>query len=293
MRIKKGFVVVVNNSWYAGFIPFYIYFALRANPDAHVYIFFRGVLSNKIREQLKVLFPVSEKEQFTIFENYKFDYCNDAFTTKALRWTIKFNADVIPEYLYIGDVDIILANESVSLFEQHIEHLATLKLPYSNVIRGDQKRITGLHFIKTREYVKCMHNTIEKYDHLLKQGIRRWNGSNEKFLYNMLNEINLLPETNDGSSYDSLGYNPKLLNFRPHHGVHLGAFRGVIENKPLEYLKYYKSPQYLKYFIDLLSAFDENLVLYNVIDKADYAIKIIFRKALLYAKQLITEGTKI
>ena len=109
----------------------------------------------------------------------------------------------------------------------------------------------------------------------------------------MLNEINLLPETNDGSSYDSLGYNPKLLNFRPHHGVHLGAFRGVIENKPLEYLKYYKSPQYLKYFIDLLSAFDENLVLYNVIDKADYAIKIIFRKALLYAKQLITEGTKI
>lgn len=292
MNSDNGFVVVVDSSWYVGFIPFYIYFALRACPGAQVFIYLRGKLSDGIRNQIEILSP---EGRWTVFENYKIDYPTNIFTTKALRWTILHDIDLMPKNLYIGDVDITVSIEEPSLFEQHLTHCSVIDLPYSNVIRGNQRRMTGLHFIKTCKYMKCMHDIIEKYDDYLKQGnTSQWKGSNEKLLYDMLNEADLLPKTTDGSSYNSLGYDPKFLNFRPHHGAHLGAFRtGGLTKKPSEYIKYYKSLQYSKYFIDFLNAFNENPILYNMINKTNHPIERIFKRTLSYTKHLVDKETKI
>jgi len=157
--MNNGFVVVVDNSWYIGFIPFYIYFALRAYPDAQVFIYLRGKLDNEIRKQTEVLSP---KGQWTIFENYKIDYPNNVFTTKALRWTILHDTNKMSKNIYIGDIDIMFSIEEFSLFEQHLIHCLAMGLPYSNIIRGKFQRLTGLHFIKVFEYMEHMREIIKK-----------------------------------------------------------------------------------------------------------------------------------
>ena len=48
------------------------------------------------------------------------------------------------EYVYIGDIDIMIVEEILPL---HL-HIFEENLPYSNIVRKGTKRLTGLHFVK-------------------------------------------------------------------------------------------------------------------------------------------------
>lgn len=273
--MKTTFAVVVDDSWYAGFIPFYIYFALRAYPESWVLIYFRGKLSDEIREQVHILCP--DTDRFTIYEYYKPDHPRDVFTTKALRWTLALEASLIGDRLYIGDVDIMLANEKLCLFDEHDIHCDTLGLSYSNIIRNNSPRMSGLHYIQVQGYKDQMAQQIVDYDQRLKIGIaRQYQNRNEKVLFEMLANEFAVPE--EGSF--ELGYDPTKINYRPHHGVHLGILRDAGHNGKVE-------PGYLSYLTDFISALGENYNIENMLDKSDRRIQHIFNRAIKFAGKAV------
>ena len=216
--MKNLIVVVSNKSWYEGYIPFYIYFALRACPDAYIACYFMGELENstyRLLENLEV-----DKNKYKIFENYNNSYGKYPITSKLARWTIMDDFIKSFDNVYIGDIDLLLAKEDVSLFDQHINHCNQLGIPISNMVRKNENRLTGLHFFNQKEYFnKCSIN-IEILDNKIKKSILNDNveetfgGSDEIFLYQLV--LDSKPEW-----IDLL----KKSTFRPHHGTHLGLFR--------------------------------------------------------------------
>lgn len=57
--------------------------------------------------------------------------------------------EVITEYTYIGDIDILIL-EAVS--QMHIDRMMLEDLPYSNVLRPGRKALSGLHFTRSEVY---------------------------------------------------------------------------------------------------------------------------------------------
>lgn len=53
------------------------------------------------------------------------------------------------EYTYIGDIDILILED---IAPYHIAKMEKTGLPYSNVIRPNSQRLSGLHFTRTEAY---------------------------------------------------------------------------------------------------------------------------------------------
>src|SRR4051794_22713562 len=51
------------------------------------------------------------------------------------------------DYTYIGDVDIIILDRDVTA--QHLSNMEHISLPYSNRLRPNKPRLSGLHFTRT------------------------------------------------------------------------------------------------------------------------------------------------
>jgi hypothetical protein len=59
--------------------------------------------------------------------------------------------EVLTEYTYIGDLDILILERHVTA--QHVENMARIGLPYSNVVReGGPHKLSGLHFTRSDAY---------------------------------------------------------------------------------------------------------------------------------------------
>lgn len=96
------------------------------------------------------------------------------------------------------------------------------------------KRFSGLHFIQTKEYYTKVLPLIPKYieelNLVVSKRSKKWNlcmfDINEIILYELIKEsgLKLPPVAKDG--VDSVGSNYNSISFRPHHGIHLGLFRG-------------------------------------------------------------------
>ncbi|MBU9713314.1 hypothetical protein [Evansella tamaricis] len=156
------------------------------------------------------------------------------------------------EHVYIGDVDFLIVKEKPSLLEAHLNHCNKIGLPYSNKIRPNTRRMTGLHFYKTKEYYEKLSSTIDFYlshPHKLEKKILEY-GRNEIFLYELLKEKFGIGKI-------------KKYPFRPHHGFHLGILRNrnhskkfndyINRNRSLHYselknllLSYYEDPIFKK-----------------------------------------------
>ena len=158
---------------------------------------------------------------------------------------------------YIGDIDILLCKEKIDLETQHLNHCQDIKLCYSNSIRSNSKRLSGLHFFKIPEYYSLADNHIKKYRNLLDTK-KFLNKKNEGVLYNIINEANI-----GFSSYW----------FRPHHGLHLRLWQKETPNlKPI--LKDDDYYEYFKYFLKL-----EKTDLYKELFDIDKIIEIYNMKA--------------
>ena len=114
---------------------------------------------------------------------------------KAYRWLVYDTSFEQYKYLYIGDIDIYICKEAIPLHEQHIQHMESQKLVYSNIVRAYgaepkwiqeyqkilekirvytlivriyhkffyHKRLSGLHFIKVNEYYKAIKQKREQF----------------------------------------------------------------------------------------------------------------------------------
>ncbi|MGB1308737.1 MAG: hypothetical protein ACPG6B_07490 [Oceanihabitans sp.] len=210
---------------YQKYIPYYIYSIRKTYPLSFVKIFVEKELDFNIKSALQVL----QENNITNFEIVKVDieyadYKNFKIKGgggKLIRWLVGFEYFKEFEYVYIGDIDIFFLKEEVSVLHFHKAQLKQLQLPFSNKVRlfkdGNlTKRLTGLHFFKTKEYFEKVEPIISKIkkDAIFRseylQGLKR----DEHFLYKINKE--------------AFQFHDKTVSKaeRPWHGLHLGITRG-------------------------------------------------------------------
>lgn len=214
---------------YTQYIPFYIYSILKSYPEYYVKIFVNKKL-NSIENKALEMIRERLSTNFEIRENYFKEFNIEELKIpeegkKALRFLLPKEEFLNFENVYFGDIDFLIVKETPNLLEGHLEHCKKTGLPYSNIVRKNSKRLTGLHFYKVDEYYNKMDEIIYSYlenkdklvSHLSKY---KWD---EEFLYDIVKE---------GIGFEGLS----KYDYRPHHGFHIGTIRhgkitkGYLEN---------------------------------------------------------------
>lgn len=211
----------------------------------------------------------------------------------AMRWFFYDNCFQEYRSIYIGDIDMFICKENIGIYEQHLKHCEQLNLPYSNYIRITSKvetpniklilknlfkvdlktllnmfkkrevyfeRFTGLHFVKTNEYYPRVSKHFSEFISLITKeapivdpNLYYRSEYNEVLLYRLINKsgIGLPPISPDSPGIDYK--NPTNISFRPHHGIHMGIFRGksVILNQQ-QVLKSYVYNDYILQYSSLI-----------------------------------------
>ena len=203
--MKPLCIAAVVNEGYQEYIPLYLYFIFRAYPEYEVIIYFTGRLYPEVSECLDLVRGLG---RFTVKPlPYVYNPSNPRML-KALRWVLCDDAFSDFNNVYIGDVDMFIVPEEVPLHEIHERHCTEIGLPYSNRVRGGQRRLTGLHFVQTAAYFPRMLPTIHKYRKLIADDAIPI--GNEEILYRMMEESVGLPQIRG--------------DFVTHHGMHARAF---------------------------------------------------------------------
>ncbi len=249
-------VVVAGGDFFQDYIPIFIYSVLKSYPNYTVIVYVVGRLKNHLIKSIDLLksigtfiikenaiskildLKISSDNEFKIEK----DYLDKKLTSKLeryLRWIIIDEDLMTFKYIYFGDIDIFIVPEKLSLLEQHKNHMTKTNLCYSNKLRdATQKfdRLTGLHFIKTKEYFEKTRNVIEKYQNMIKN--RNLNIDNdEKLLYKIIFESDL----------EMISRNE---DFRPNHGIHFGLFKSFSISYLNETFSHFKS--YAKPFLNMI-----------------------------------------
>lgn len=220
----------VSGSEYQEFIPVYIYSILCSYPDYFVFIFCGEKIKQNVRKSIDILEQIGN---FKIFENHlpgHSEKIKKGVAAACKRWLLYISEFLDFDFLYIGDVDIFILPEKLSLLDQHLIHCQTLKLDYSNVRRrASAKRMSGLHFVKVAPYFKKMLPIINKYSKsILNEKSNYEVVDDEAMLFDMVNEsgLGLCPQATSIEYAD-----PRVPSFRPYHGIHLAVFRDLIVKK--------------------------------------------------------------
>ena len=183
---------------YKSFVVPYMYFAFRNNPNSAFEFVLDDVegfvLENEeVLSYLKSLGCIYHLRSTPKLKNYpRMD--------NSLRFILE--PELKAEYVYIGDVDIMIIE---NIFSKH-RHVFEQGLPYSNVIRTNTKKLTGLHFCKYSEQYP-----LPNVDDLIEQF-----PNDEDLLYAIMER--------KGMIFDLEVYNQKI-GIRPLHGVHMSLNR--------------------------------------------------------------------
>ena len=214
--MKQLCIVCVVNAKYERFIPIFALSIFRAYPDYAVRIYIQDQLSRKIQRAVDM---VREEGSLEIVPNCLDGYPNTPQVFKSLRWVLHDEAFYDYEHVYFGDIDMFMCRETPSLLDFHVDRCKRVGLPYSNVVRPDSERLSGLHFVITKPYFEGTLETIRQYDEMLKQDRLKLadKGGNEKLLYEMMEKSIGLPPPCTKEEFGKQ---------RPHHGIHLGLWRG-------------------------------------------------------------------
>ena len=230
-------VTTVVNKAYQKYIPSFCYFCTKSYPYYGIKLFLTEKLVPKYKE------IVVELPQVEIIENAFTGFPKASQELKTLRWII--TPEIFEGYdnIYVGDVDLLICRESQTLEDQHVKHCEEICLPYSNSVRPNSTRFSGLHFVRREFYYAEMLPIIKKYAKKLREG-ELCNSKNETILYNMIKE-------------SGLGF-PKNW-FRPHHGLHLGLWRRgprKIEQRYWDVIDKSAYRRYYEYYLTLKNAGD-------------------------------------
>ncbi len=184
------------NKEYEYFVPLYIYFVLRSNPEAFVEIGLEDaeLYKSKNSQAINIL-----HEKFG--EKFKLSSVNfEGVLPGAVRFITEPTLAQDFDYVYIGDIDILIMDNNIQKI--HTENMAENDAPFSNIIRGTQNdRLSGLHFAPTN--LQYPLNITKEVDVSAENNTL---GADERALYNIMK--------NKGAMI------PKDLNFRPTHGIH-------------------------------------------------------------------------
>jgi hypothetical protein len=216
-------------------------------------------------------FEIVEKYSFGI---EKIHLPNYPGIMKSLRFLFYDNRFKKYKSIYIGDIDMFICKEEPGIYQQHLKHCDILNLPYSNYIRNTAKiekpniksfvrnllarefsvaiktlkkksiyikRLSGLHFVITEPYYNAVKQYFnEVFDYIINEAHSKDSDLfyrsefDEMLLYMLIEKANIgLPPLSPDSP--GLDYNNSSnINFRPHHGLHMGIFRSesnIIQQK--------------------------------------------------------------
>lgn len=173
------------------FVLPYIYSVLRNDPSAAVEIMVDGA-EEYLAKNAKALGVIGSQERVRI-RNIDCD-SRDANYMRFLR-----EPETKSDYVYIGDVDILVVGENVT--DVHIANSKKLGLPYSNIVRPCGTRFSGLHFTQWDAFYPLEPPPPSKM---------RAIGGDEQLLMQMVL---------------GRGFAPPAGDFRPTHGIHFSLNR--------------------------------------------------------------------
>lgn len=184
-------------------LPLYAFFALSSTPDAVVEMVVSDPSAAFIdNHAAKLSWLLAEFGSDSLCARNMFPNMQNRTKTSN---TYRFLEQPVRNatFTYIGDVDIFLT-QSV-LDPRRLQQMQRNNIPYSNIIRPNTTRLTGLMLLHTRDfYTPELLQAQQDLDA---------NGNDEEFLYQLVNASGLgLPGTNE--------------TYRPAHGLHLSTNRG-------------------------------------------------------------------
>ncbi len=301
---KVCLTTVVTGAFYQEFIPFLLYSCNFSYPQYDMVIFVYGKLCDRVRNMVEML----NLKNVSIIEysNQNIKRRN-RFVHKCLRWVLwtdKFNEY---DYLYVVDVDILYVKEPLPIHVQHLRHMQNTDLSYDNLRRITtvnpssivqvvsrirragfrslkyflrerkvENRVSGLHFVDVKKYYSILSpDALKKYERMLETGEvfdHVMSSSDEAFLYHILKEEGLSPDSlscqTDSVSMLDFTHCDRM-EFRPHHGIHLGMFRGNYS----PFLPILQSSTY-SYYVKSYKEFYKNDPVYNmIVENADKRIR--------------------
>lgn len=187
---------------YEMFAPLYIYFALKNNPNSYVEI---GVEdANSYINENKVQIDILERMFGDRFKFTTVDF--DGKLPGAVRFITEPEMADHCDYVYIGDIDIILLDNDIE--SKHKQNMRENKESFSNIIRKpsdteDKKyRLSGLHFAPID-----LQYPLPDLDDIDTSDNNSIYGADEHVLYQ------IMEKNGEMISRD--------LSFRPEHGIHL------------------------------------------------------------------------
>lgn len=214
------FLAQGTGSYFRFLIP-YALFALFHHPGACVeMIVDRPLLfSNTHKKELKVLRNTFGDASIIVRKN---NHSNRNVHVGTYRFLHLPNTK--KKYTYIGDVDIVILENIIPF---HEGMLAKYGLPYSNIVRKGQKRLTGLHFVNTQRYYS------QRFRMAANASLRP-RVLDEFILFDMCKRLHgIIPTKNPAE--------------RPAHGIHMSPKRGMNKQMKLSI-----RPQQVKYMNHLV-----------------------------------------
>ncbi len=216
------FATISYGQKYQAYLPLYIYSAQRAYPGSSVKVFVDELLPEVLAD-IKILRLMDKGEieiDTTFLNEVKYlegfkgtGSCGSCMV--SARWIIP--PEKLPgKYVLITDADIFFLPEQPDLKRFHIERMERVGLPFSNVIRKGQRRMTGIHFFEKEPYYFYLKRILRNMNKAKAERYQAGTATDEGFLYNIVEHC-----------FEGKGFPGALIKEteRPWHGLHLGIWR--------------------------------------------------------------------
>lgn len=184
------------------FILPFIFFALNSSKNAWCEIVVNSQTYKKENEKAFLELSKQMGKRFTITEK---KLSHGADVSRFLIMPTK-----ICDYTYISDIDILITENSIENYYNRI--FSQIKLPYSNIRRGDAPLLTGTFCANTQKYytqkMKSLMNTFFTKNLQTQR--------DESVLFDIVSTVHGLPTTE---------MNQDIEKYRPIHGIHTSLSR--------------------------------------------------------------------
>lgn len=220
--MKNAFCTFIYGN-YDRFIPYYLLGIELHYPNAAVIILLDKKLPDKYSDLVKSYPQLILIEDAIDNSTWLKKIKHRGAARQSLRHILQLEVFNQFDTIYFGDVDIIHLDEGFNLFDFHLNQAKTSGVPFSNKVRAlpnhpnkSSGRLTGLHFVKVKEYYEKMNPIISafKNDEAFQLKILKDTERNEHVLFNLCQAA---------FNFDA---DALLNNKRPWHGFHLGLVRG-------------------------------------------------------------------
>ena len=199
-----NFFACAEGAKYERFLPMYAFFALQSNRNSAAELVVPNSTLFLKRHERALAFVKRLHGRHSVWvREYRVPRHRGVVTNTRRFLEVP---EIAAEYVYMGDIDILITESVLSAGRlQQMRHNA----PYSNILRKDTRRLTGVILVRAREFYT---RELQQAQVALLSGGNA-TGNDEEFLARLVTAASFaLPPANE--------------TYRPLHGLHLSNSRG-------------------------------------------------------------------